>query len=288
MLAKEPGTRLGDDVEDLHDMRVASRRLRAAIALFAGVLPAEAERLRPELAWVGRTIGAVRDLDVQLEQLRLWGERLPPPERESLVRLLTLLEAERDRARAEMLHALDSPRYARLVRRFSTMLRTRSGIRTEAARAAAPDLIERRHRSLRKAMRSLGRSGDLAAYHRLRIVDKRFRYALESLADVYPGETKRLVGHAVALQDLLGEHQDAYVAAERLQRLAVEHGTELGPQTVFAMGELAERNRSRMEALRRRVPALCPRLDGGAWKRLHRRLEAARPPAAPPPRSAPP
>ncbi len=74
MLAKEPGTRLGDDNEELHDMRVASRRLRAALSLFADVLPPSAARLREDLRWVGHSLGVVRDLDVQLEQLDGWLE----------------------------------------------------------------------------------------------------------------------------------------------------------------------------------------------------------------------
>ena len=67
--AKEPGTRLGEDPEELHDMRVATRRLRAALSLFAGVLPVRAQAFREELGWLGRLLGAVRDLDVQLQSL---------------------------------------------------------------------------------------------------------------------------------------------------------------------------------------------------------------------------
>ena len=66
---KEPGTRLGEDPEELHDMRVATRRLRAALSLFADVLPVRAQVFREELGWLGRLLGAVRDLDVQLEGL---------------------------------------------------------------------------------------------------------------------------------------------------------------------------------------------------------------------------
>ena len=66
---KEPGTRLGEDPEELHDMRVATRRMRAALALFAGVLPVRAQVFREELGWLARMLGAVRDLDVQLEGL---------------------------------------------------------------------------------------------------------------------------------------------------------------------------------------------------------------------------
>ena len=67
--AKEPGTRLGEDPEELHDMRVATRRLRAALSLFEGVLPVRAQVFREELGWLGRLLGAVRDLDVQLQGL---------------------------------------------------------------------------------------------------------------------------------------------------------------------------------------------------------------------------
>src|SRR4029450_7505707 len=79
LLAKEPGTRLGDDVEELHDMRVASRRLRAALSLFADVLPPSAASFGDDLRWLGRALGAVRDFDVQLEQLDGWLAPVPRP-----------------------------------------------------------------------------------------------------------------------------------------------------------------------------------------------------------------
>ena len=69
LLAKESGTRLGEDIEELHDMRVATRRLRAALDLFAEVFPVRAVGLRNELRWLAGVLGAVRDLDVQLERM---------------------------------------------------------------------------------------------------------------------------------------------------------------------------------------------------------------------------
>jgi CHAD domain-containing protein len=268
LLAKEPGTRLGDDAEELHDMRVASRRLRAAVALFKDVLPIEAAKLRPELAWIGGTIGAVRDLDVQLEQVDEW---LQP------IDLRVLLLQERARARTAMLEALDSTRYERFVRRFGAMLRSRSGTRTVPALTAAPDLVEHRHVALRKAMKRIGPAAQPSEYHRLRIACKRFRYALEFLADIYPGETKRLVKKSVALQDLLGAYQDAHVAIARLRDLATTRGGELVADTVFAMGEIAERYRSSMEEIRGQVDAEQAPLVGKPWKRFRKRMEAARP-----------
>jgi CHAD domain-containing protein len=274
LLAKEPGTRLGDDVEELHDMRVASRRLRAALSLLADDLPVEASRLRPELAWLGQTVGAVRDLDVQLVRLDEWLALVPEPERVALDRLRAILEDERTAARRAMLDALDSARYERLVRRFGAMLRGRTGARTRPALAAAPDLVARRHRGVRKAMRRIGDGADPSAYHRLRIATKRLRYSLEFLSDVYPGETKRLVARTVALQDLLGEYQDGEVAISRLRELARDRSAELGPEAVFAMGEIAERYRAAMLEAKRRVPAAYAGLEGKDWKRLRRRLEA--------------
>jgi CHAD domain-containing protein len=268
LVEHEPGTRIGDDIEELHDMRVASRRLRAAIALFGEYLPAEAERLRPEVAWLGQTIGAVRDLDVQLERLADMSELAP---------LRALLEEQRAQARVDMLHALDSPRYARLVRRFATMLRSRSGSRTAAALAVAPDLVAGRHRALRKAMGRTGPEAEPAAFHRARIAGKRYRYALEFLSDVYPGETKRLIRRAVAFQDLLGAYQDAHVGITRLQSIAHDQGDELGPDVVFAMGELAGRYAASMADARARVGGSYARLEGRAWKRFHKRIEASRP-----------
>jgi CHAD domain-containing protein len=280
LLAKEAGTRLGDDIEELHDMRVASRRLRAATALFAEFLPAEAERLRPELAWLGREIGAVRDLDVQLAQLDEWAAALEQPDAERLAQLRAALAARRAEARAEMLAALDSPRYDRLVRRFAAMVRSRSGTRTRPARAVAPDLIERRYRALRKAMRRADATGEPDAYHRLRIAGKRFRYAVEFLADVYPGRTKPLVRRTVALQDLLGAYQDGHVAIDRLRALAAEQGAELGAETVFVMGEVAERYRAAIDAIPSEVGPAFERLDGKPWRRFRRSLDEARPAAA--------
>jgi hypothetical protein len=93
----------------------------------------------------------------------------------------------------------------------------------------------------------------------------------------------RVIRRTVALQDLLGAYQDGAVATDRLRRLAAERGAELGPGTVFAMGEIAERYRQEMEEARRRVPPTLKRARGKAWKRLRRRMDAERPAAPVPP-----
>ncbi|HEY2218194.1 MAG TPA: CHAD domain-containing protein [Gaiellaceae bacterium] len=281
MLAKEPGTRLGDDIEELHDMRVASRRLRAALALFEAVLPETILGLKDELAWIGGQLGAVRDLDVQLEQLESWIDAAAPEDRDPLRALRSVLEAQRADARGEMLEALESRRYDSLVRRFGRTLRarhaTRSGAASLPALAVAPDLIDARWTSVRKASKHLGRSATAADYHRLRIRCKRFRYALEFLTDVYAGRARPVLKRLVALQDLLGLHQDAVVAIERLRALTAQRGSELGPETIFAMGEIAERYRQSVVELRKQVPPAYEGVSGKRWISFRESIEAQRP-----------
>lgn len=280
-VSEEPGTRLGDDPEALHDMRVASRRLRAALSLFRDALPVRFERLRDEFGWVGDALGAVRDLDVQMKELDGWIREVPEPDRAPLGAVRSVMAEQRAAARADLLTALDSPRYDRLVRAFSQALRAGPLRRSAASRApvlaVAPDLVERRFRSVRKAGKRIELTSPAAEYHTLRKRARRLRYALECFADVYPGETQALVKRLVAVQDILGDHQDATVAVDRLRALVAQRGRELPPEAVFAMGEIAERYARTMERLRGELPAAYRRLTGKRWKKFRRVMEARRP-----------
>jgi triphosphatase len=119
MLAHEPGVRLGEDPEELHDMRVATRRLRAALKLYSDALPKRAERYERDLRWVATSLGEVRDLDVHLEGRSEESSR----NGEVLEEVVSLLGERRVEARRGMLEALDSNRYERLVASFSATLR---------------------------------------------------------------------------------------------------------------------------------------------------------------------
>jgi triphosphatase len=114
MMAHEPGVRLGEDPEELHDMRVATRRLRAVLKLYSGVLPKRAERYERDLRWVAGAMGEVRDLDVHLERL----SEKTPRNGEDLEEIVALLRERRVEARRRMLEALDSNRYERLIASF--------------------------------------------------------------------------------------------------------------------------------------------------------------------------
>src|SRR5215471_9873264 len=110
----EAGTRAGDDPEELHDMRVATRRLRAALRCFQDVLPPSATQLNEELGWLASGLAAVRDLDVQLLRLQDLAAIVSEQEQASLAAVRDVLTADRDEARASLIGLLDSERYAAL------------------------------------------------------------------------------------------------------------------------------------------------------------------------------
>src|SRR6266436_4703424 len=114
MLKREPGVRYGNDAEDLHQMRVAIRRIRAAMVVFEEALPARAQHLRQELGWLGSLLGAVRDLDVQLERIRGWSAAAEPAERGSLDVVAAVLDELQVKGRARLISALDSRRLGRM------------------------------------------------------------------------------------------------------------------------------------------------------------------------------
>ena len=293
--AKEPGTRLGEDPEELHDMRVATRRLRAALSLFEAVLPVRAQVFRVELGWLARLLGAVRDLDVQLEGLAAMaptvvptGDDPAPRGHDPLADLAALLERERATARADMLNGLDSVRWDRLAKGLTAMAQQGPARRSLATRVPAviglPDLVLLRHDKVRKAAKRAKRSGVVTDFHALRIRCKRLRYALEFSSDVYGGRTSRFVRELTGLQDELGAMQDAEVASLQLAALATGDA-HLPAATIFIMGGVAEQHRREVNRLLERLPNELPRIRGKAWRELRDLMErqrteaeAARPP----------
>jgi CHAD domain-containing protein len=279
MLAHVPGTRLGEDIEALHQMRVATRRMRAGLDMFADVLPVRAQRLRAELGWLAALLGDVRDLDIQLGRFDDWTEELPGHHREALDELCDLLTGHREQARRALLEALDSRRYERLVSGLVAMLSQGPSSRSSAGRAPAviamPALIDERHEAARRAARRARRSGVATDYHRLRIRCKRLRYALEFASGLYDGEVKGFVRQMTRLQDALGAMQDAEVASSRLEALALsEEGASLSRATVFVMGGIASRYRMEAEHLIGELPELVDLLTAKDWKRARSLMEA--------------
>ena len=282
-LSHEPGTRIGEDPEELHDMRVATRRMRAAMKIFERAVPVRTQKFRDEFKWVAGALGEVRDLDVQLERLDLWVADAAERDREPLQALRALLQEQRQKQRKAMLRALDSKRYGRLVGSFGEFLRRGPSRRAQASRqpilASGPDLVRKPYRKVRKLGDSLTEESPGEEYHELRKKGKRLRYALEFLSNIYGEPTKDLVKALKRLQDVLGDHQDAEVAISYLRELAVVRGRspKLPPETVFVMGGIAHRYEVQARELRAGFPKAYKGIQGKPWKKLKGVMEKARP-----------
>jgi triphosphatase len=271
MLAHEPGVRLGENPEELHDMRVATRRLRAALKLYADALPKRAERYERDVRWVARALGEVRDLDVHHE--RLAGEASRNDE--VLEEVVGALEERRVEARRRMLEALDSNRYEFFVSNFSgTLRRGRSPAPTDPILEAAPDLARRRYKKVRKAADALSEDSPPEQFHELRKKGKRLRYALEPLQEIYGKPAEKMVELLKTVQDDLGEHQDLVVAAGLLEELG--GGGDLPPRAVFSMGSMAGRYLRDAAEIRAGFLGSKPLRDlrgGKPWKKLRKAME---------------
>jgi CHAD domain-containing protein len=230
MLYHEPGTRLGEDIEELHDMRVATRRMRAAFRVFGDHL--DMKRWKPVLKGLrrtGRALGAVRDLDVFWEKTQGYLDGLPPAQAGALDPLREAWEAERERAREQMLVYLDGDRYARFCERFAESLQM-PGAEGLPALTEKGEAVPRRLRHV-VPVAVYQRLADLQAYdewvtgtdvplerlHRLRIAAKGLRYTLEYFEEVLSPQAKDLVKQIKKLQDHLGDLQDAVVASNLLR-----------------------------------------------------------------------
>ena len=258
ILAHDPGTRLGTDPEDLHQMRVATRRSRAYLRAVRPMLEPEwTKALRSELAWLGTALGPVRDLDVLLDHLEAEATILTSSERRKFDRLLSSLRNQRDTARAAMLDTLHSEQYLKLLDRLTVAAESPH---VQTPNASFVDFAAREFKKLRKAMHRFSPDVSDKALHRIRIRTKRARYAAE-LAEASIGKpATRFIRQAKALQDILGTHQDAIVAEEWLRR--VMRRTR-GVWIAFTAGRIAERLR------KQRAEARATLIK--AWKKLDRR-----------------
>jgi CHAD domain-containing protein len=230
MVYHEPGTRLGEDIEALHDMRVATRRMRAAFRVFGTYYePKAVKPYRKGLKRTGRALGAVRDLDVFRAEVQTYLKGLPASEQGSLDELLRVLEGRRDAARERMNAYLDGKRYQCFVEEFGAFVETEAmgslpvdlkggAPRPYRARHVAPVTIYQRLAAVRAYDEWVSiPDPPLARLHALRIACKRLRYTLEFFREILGPDTKALIKEVVVMQDHLGALQDAVVASDILR-----------------------------------------------------------------------
>jgi CHAD domain-containing protein len=237
------------DAEAVHDVRVACRRLRSALATYRPFLDREqTEPLRDELKWFGQVLGAVRDADVLGARLVHAARELPAELQLGPVvdRLDTELRRTHEHAFAEATRTLDEPRTYALLDALDALV-------------SSPPFVDGADRRARKALvavltkeiRRVRRAGDavddaenederLAALHELRKTAKRARYAAESASVVLGPPAEELATRMEDLQDALGEHQDTVTARAELRRIGALVSGYAG-ENGFSFGVLHER-----------------------------------------------
>ncbi len=258
LVAHDPGSRIGGDPEDLHQLRVATRRSRAFVrAAKALVEPKWADALRTELGWLGSILGPARDADVLLEYMTQATVALGDEGRAS--ELVRALEKERDRARRSALAALSRKRYFTLLDRLAEKPPL-----IDAGDVRLADLWWHEFKRTRKAFERLDKRSPDEELHAGRIRVKRARYAAELGGHELGTAGERFVSAAKTLQDVLGEHQDSTVASEW-----IEGWGEQNPESRQLVQRLLEQERKRRKSARRAWPR--------KWERLVRRAREAKP-----------
>lgn len=263
LTGNDPGLRLGD-AEALHQMRVASRRLRSDLRTFGPLLDEGwATALRDELRWIGELLGQVRDLDVQLARLEADAADLAS----DLAPLIAGLRDRQGEARVVLLEGLRSDRYRLLLDRLVDAVRspvTSPSADEAPAGRAARLLLDAAWKGLKRAAEALAEDAPDTDFHMVRIKAKRLRYAAEAVAPALGKEAdaaRSLADAAADLQDLLGSLQDARIASSEIERAREERPDDV--RFAYAAGRWLERQAVEARAARDGFPR--------AWKRLRRR-----------------
>ncbi|NTU86070.1 MAG: CHAD domain-containing protein, partial [Chloroflexales bacterium] len=235
LLAREAAVRSGEDAEDVHQLRVATRRLRASLQVVASCFePQIIRHFRRGLRAVATALGAVRDRDVFREHLAHYQESLPAPARDELASLLAAVEQDYVGARQTMLASLETARYTRFKHAFAAFLTTPGAGVARLPETGVPlrvqdlagSLLWRRYEALR-AFGPVLLTDSEEVQHQARIVGKRLRYTIECFAEAI---TPRISGASGApavalleplasLQEALGALQDEVAARAYLAEL---------------------------------------------------------------------
>lgn len=247
MLAEERAVRADKGSEAIHQMRVASRRLRATLLVVGAVAPQRRARaLGKTVKQAAQAAGAVRDCDVFLEQIDRYSQGLEADAAHPLAPLVAALERDRAAARARLLAWLDTERYAAFKRDFATFMTSGDGWDDAVrVRDAAGSIIWQRYEALRAHevgldFANLDREHS-EHLHEMRIAGKRLRYVLEVFAEPLGPQAGAALDTLVALQDYLGALQDIAVAVDYVAALDCEAAARPGLDAYVASRE-AERD----------------------------------------------
>lgn len=224
-LKQESSVRLGHDNEAVHDMRVAARRLRAAIRIFAaGFSPRSLKFLQKGLKQTAKFLGAVRDLDVFIEKLTIYQQKFPLAEQSELAPLLEYCYLQREMARTKLLVHLSSATYQKFKLKTADFLHkevftppiSHKNSTPYQIQHLAPTLIYSSYGRIR-ACEPFLMDASVERLHQLRIDFKHFRYTLENFHEILGNESALVLAEVKNVQNHLGDLNDARVACEFLR-----------------------------------------------------------------------
>ena len=258
----EAARRIGQDgsdpIEDVHELRIAIRRVRAVLRVFAPLFdPGRIDAATNSLRKLARVSGQARDFDVIIDRLAALASSLPVCDRPAAEGLLARLRTERHEAFGDVLDALadDGTATAELAASVT------SGPRFESSLVEIDDLVAATRRQWKRlraaACAAEDAPGDDEALHLARIRVKNLRYSLDTLAPVLDKSARDHVRALAALQDHLGAIQDA-VVVERWLRSQAPRSAD-----AFVRGELLGLERARRQHL--------VETWAHAWKRASRK-----------------
>ncbi|MCY3831967.1 MAG: CHAD domain-containing protein [Chloroflexi bacterium] len=227
MKRHEAGSRTGADIESVHQMRVAIRRMRSLFKLIGAYYrPKTVAKYERGLRNIARALGAIRDLDVLILDLQAFQADLPPASQPAMAQVIAILDDRRSAQRVQLNRLFDSKRYARFLRRFQKLSK-RSGQgarrvkRAESphqVRHALPLLLHERLARV-KAYDSVLPAREDAILHALRVEYKQLRYAIEFFQPLLGRSASQFLGQVKQMQDILGRINDIAVFSAYLSRL---------------------------------------------------------------------
>jgi CHAD domain-containing protein len=266
----EGGTWEGLHPEALHQMRVATRRIRSAFSVFRAAFPERAHRsFSRELRWLAGTLGPARDIEVHQGDLEPYVRTLAAGDQAQIQPYREALEGERQKARKAVRAALDSGRCRRLIERLGSLVRRGPAKRRLRGPQPVGEFARRAmSRTLRKVLRAgrkVAKGPSQEQMHRLRIRCKRLRYTLEFFMPLFGDKALKPFAKALRrLQNVLGEHRDACVASERLRGYAEKVPARGGRQgLLLALGQLISAYERAAEQYRSDFPGVWRELDRG-------------------------
>jgi len=225
MLRHEAGSRSGEDPEEVHDMRVAIRRMRSVFRLLAPYYKTKNVRpFRRGLRRLGWALGEVRDLDVLIDNLRAFQLTLDADGQADLQETIDQLDEKRLAARDDLIGVLDGKAYRRFLKAFSEFVtppiekKSTGEVKPSEVRHLLPSMIYDRLAAVR-AYEGVLAEADASTFHALRIEFKRLRYTVSLFQDVLGSTITEFIDELKAIQDTLGKINDAATARARLDAL---------------------------------------------------------------------